>query len=140
MSFIKIIFYLFAFIFFSSSLYAESMHFDCKCNFGHYQRIDYSLDERSEERTNYCADIHLEIKPDTKQMRVIDNEEWSFSGEIRVDDISFRRQISSDNYYLIWRFDRYTGTFTRAYSNKDDNNIKTTEHEVFRCEKVDKKY
>jgi hypothetical protein len=147
MSFIKIVFYLFVLLFSSSALYAESMHFDCKCNYEYIKLKDYTDDTIVEtiESNNFCADVHLEIKTDTKQMRVIEEREHNFpvamdGRTIDETDISFRTKHSKDLMYSILRFDKYTETLTKVYSNNNNSDFKTYSKKVYRCEKVNKKY
>ena len=139
---IRILFFLFIFLFFSNALYAESLHFDCKCNFGKYERYDLKTDERSEERNNYCADTHLQIEPATKRMRVINTREWLFLENIIVTNISFKAETGDvEKIYQLFRFDRYTSTLTSIRATTFLSlNTKEVEHEVFRCEEVNKKY
>lgn len=132
--------YLFIFLFFSNSLYAESMHFDCKCNFFKKRVLEFGNNETS-IYNNYCADVHLEIKPDTKEIRTLTKEEYAFFQDIEVTDISFTWKLEGDDYLHIKRFDRYTSTLTQHTRSIDKAlNTKTYYEEVFRCEKVDKKY
>ena len=145
MSFIKIVFYLFVLLFSSSALYAESMHFDCKCNYEYIKLKDYRGTSIVEtiERNNFCADVHLEIKTDTKQMRVIEEREHNFPTDgwtVEETDISFRLKHRDNLQYWILRFDKYTETLTQVYSNNNNSDIKTYSKQVYRCEKVNKKY
>lgn len=140
MSIIRIISYLFVFIFFSSSLYAESMHFDCKCNF-YSERIVPNVDNEPRIFTNFCADVHLEIKPESLQMRILAQDEWDYFYDVEETDISFRFELRNDDYLNIERFDKYTSTLTRYTRSFDEMmQTKTYYKQVYRCEKVDKKY
>ena len=121
------------------------MHFDCKCNFESEQFRKDGKDERI-EKNNYCADVHLEIQPDTNQMRTISDTEHGFHEEstrltFEATDMSFRLKYEQDDYLSIMRFDRYTSTLTEHMRSMDFqlNTIKWNT-KVFRCEKVDKKY
>ena len=153
MSFIKIVFYLLLLLFFSSALYAESMHFDCKCNYEFVSTKDFTKNVDGIERVeknNFCPDVHLEIKTDTKQMRVIEDKEYAFPEYSLMDsngwifketDISFYNEYSVVGYHDIIRFDKYTGTLTRiSYNDGKQPKITRWSRKVFRCEKVDKKY
>ena len=148
MLFIKILFYLFILLFFSNVLNASSMHFDCKCDFGHYTETKYTLindflneNATRELRTANCADMHLEIKLETKQIRIIDNNKKPFIEDITITDIGFLHELNNKNYYQVMRFDRYTVTFTITHNKYNEiDKIRNTKHEVFRCEKIDKKY
>ena len=124
------------------------MHFDCKCNYEYKYLKDYTGVDFVETivRNNFCADVHLEIKTDTKQMRVIEDTEWGFpmvglfGWTIEETDISFRTEHKEDLKYSILRFDKYTGTLTDVYSNNSNSNVNTYSKQVYRCEKVNKKY
>ena len=147
---------LFLFLFFSNILYAESRHLDCRCTYKYVKEDDYILNDtikdlavsinpnqkwlNTEEETDVCQDMHLEIDPNAKEMRIIEAVEPDFVN-YQITDSSFFYENKSDNQNSIWRFDRYTGIFIIESRIFAFQNIKELfSKKVYRCEEMEKKF